>query len=139
MCGSNSTKTISLNVRQAESGDWEDCLDFLGEEPLEERNQAQDSVSKEPIVFCKFYTSHYSKVNIRSAISLLRGRAFLALENRTKASYWFKEALRIDAYCYEAFEHLVDLQMISQNESNQIFPKNSLTFPSQQPSLPHSL
>ena len=51
---------------------------------------------------------------------MLRGKAFLALENRTKASYWLKEALKIDSLCYEAFEHLVDLQMISSNEASNL-------------------
>jgi len=36
-------------------------------------------------------------------VCLLRGRAYEACQNRQRAAECFKEALRIDAYCYDSF------------------------------------
>ena len=38
-----------------------------------------------------------------ATLCLLRGRAFEACQNRTRAVVWYKHALSHDAYCYDAF------------------------------------
>ena len=44
------------------------------------------------------------EVSFASAMCLLRGRAFGALENRGRAAVWFRAALQADPFCYEAFQ-----------------------------------
>jgi hypothetical protein len=41
------------------------------------------------------------KLQILASICLMRGKAFISLQNRVRAAYWFKEALKKDSCCYE--------------------------------------
>jgi anaphase-promoting complex subunit 6 len=49
-------------------------------------------------------------------VHLIRGKIYEALMNRILASQSYKEALRTDIYCYEAFELLTQHQMLSRAE-----------------------
>ncbi|GBG32886.1 Anaphase-promoting complex subunit 6 [Hondaea fermentalgiana] len=51
------------------------------------------------------------QVNPIAMLCLLRGRVYETLDNRPRASKWFKAALVCDIYCYEAFDALVDSQL----------------------------
>lgn len=53
---------------------------------------------------------------MESALSLLRGRAYEAMENRELAAECFREALRADVYCFEAFDCLVTHHMLTAQE-----------------------
>ena len=53
---------------------------------------------------------------MESSINLLRGRIYESLENRGLAAECFREALRADVYCYEAFECLVSHHMLTAQE-----------------------
>ena len=61
-------------------------------------------------------------LQIDSAINLLRGKAHEAMENRGLAAECFREALRADVYCFEAFENLVNHHMLTAQEGNLWFP-----------------
>eukprot|EP00118_Oscarella_pearsei_P021356 m.239199 g.239199 ORF g.239199 m.239199 type:complete len:565 (+) comp40176_c1_seq40:85-1779(+) len=54
-----------------------------------------------------------SSDNILSAICLLRGKACQAVENRAYAAENFKQALRHDVFCYEAFSRLVSYNLLT--------------------------
>ncbi len=56
-------------------------------------------------------------------LCLTRGRAFEALENRNRSRVWFAEALRMDARCYEALEHIVDTYMFTAAEGKSAHSK----------------
>ena len=51
-----------------------------------------------------------------SSINLLRGKVYEAMDNRALAMECFREALRADVYCYEAFDCLVNHHMLSAQE-----------------------
>ena len=53
---------------------------------------------------------------IDSAINLLRGKVYESMNNRGLAALCFREALRLDVSCYEAFECLVNHHMLSAQE-----------------------
>lgn len=53
---------------------------------------------------------------IKSSICLLRGKIYDALDNRTLATYSYKEALKLDVYCFEAFDLLTSHHMLTAQE-----------------------
>ncbi|XP_033127040.1 cell division cycle protein 16 homolog [Anneissia japonica] len=75
------------------------------------------------------YTSQLQVTNVGSSINLLKGKIFESLENRLQATEHYREALKQDVYCYEAFELLVKHQMLSCEEERQLI--DSLPFNSQ--------
>lgn len=53
---------------------------------------------------------------LTSSILFLKGRVYEAMDNRVLAADCYKQALRCDVHCYEAFEALVQHQMLSSQE-----------------------
>jgi len=49
-------------------------------------------------------------------VSLLRGQIHEAMENRMLAIECYREAVRQDVYCYEAFDRIVNHHMLSAQE-----------------------
>lgn len=47
---------------------------------------------------------------------LLKGKVLEAMDNRGLAADCFKEALKYDVYCFEAFDSLIKHQMLSVEE-----------------------
>lgn len=60
---------------------------------------------------------------IKSSICLLRGKIYDALDNPTSATYSHKEALKLDVYCFEAFDLLTPHHMLTAQEGldTQVF------------------
>ncbi|CAG2182648.1 unnamed protein product, partial [Oppiella nova] len=65
----------------------------------------------------------------KSGIALLKGQIYEALDNRMIAINCFKEALKYDVFCYEAFYSLTQHQMLTRSEEEEII--TSLDFTSQ--------
>ena len=59
---------------------------------------------------------HANLTQIESSIHLLRGKTHEALDNRLQACECYRDALRADVYCFEAFECLVRHQMMTSAE-----------------------
>jgi len=63
---------------------------------------------------------NYTKVScfhqVESAIQLLRGRIYEAMDNRSQAVDCYRTALLLDVRCYEAFDCLVQHHMMSAAE-----------------------
>jgi len=59
-----------------------------------------------------------SLFQLTSSILFLKGRVYEAMDNRGLAADCYKQALRCDVHCYEAFEALVQHQMLSAQEGN---------------------
>eukprot|EP00039_Didymoeca_costata_P027951 m.19549 g.19549 ORF g.19549 m.19549 type:complete len:533 (+) comp6609_c0_seq1:98-1696(+) len=58
--------------------------------------------------------------SINSAVCLLRGKVYEALDNRTQAIQAYKKALTLDVTCYEAFERLMDHHMLTGEEEKKL-------------------
>lgn len=54
----------------------------------------------------------------KSAVCLLKGQIYEALDNRSAAVDCFKAALKSNVYCYEAFQSLTQHQMLTSQEGN---------------------
>lgn len=53
---------------------------------------------------------------ISSSICLLRGKIYDAMDNRPLATSSYKEALKLDVYCFEAFDLLTSHHMLTAQE-----------------------
>lgn len=60
--------------------------------------------------------SHLSFSQINSSICLLRGKIYDAMDNRPLATSSYKEALKLDVYCFEAFDLLTSHHMLTAQE-----------------------
>ncbi|XP_063995452.1 cell division cycle protein 16 homolog [Diachasmimorpha longicaudata] len=58
--------------------------------------------------------------NVQSAILYVKGRVYEATDNRTVATDCYKQALHCDVYSYQAFEALVQNQMLSAAEEREL-------------------
>uniref|UniRef100_A0A8C7VDK8 Cell division cycle 16 homolog (S. cerevisiae) n=1 Tax=Oncorhynchus mykiss TaxID=8022 RepID=A0A8C7VDK8_ONCMY len=54
--------------------------------------------------------------SINSSICLLRGKIYDAMDNRPLATSSYKEALKLDVYCFEAFDLLTSHHMLTAQE-----------------------
>eukprot|EP00742_Colponemidia_sp_Colp-10_P011512 GILJ01012796.1.p1 GENE.GILJ01012796.1~~GILJ01012796.1.p1 ORF type:complete len:526 (+),score=88.80 GILJ01012796.1:22-1578(+) len=88
--------------------EWAECLSTLGDET--EFNSLLTNLSLQDEAGMK----------MAAALCYLRGHVYDLLENRQQAVKWYREALRQDPHCYEAFEKLVDGQMLSQEQEVQL-------------------
>ncbi|VDL98622.1 unnamed protein product [Schistocephalus solidus] len=57
---------------------------------------------------------------LNSSIALLRGSISEALNNFPDAAHWYKEAFCFDPFCYEAFEKLTKLEVVSVEDEKQL-------------------
>ncbi|MBN3295750.1 cell division cycle protein 16 homolog isoform X1 [Amia ocellicauda] len=57
-----------------------------------------------------------SSSSINSSICLLRGKIYDAMDNRPLATSSYKEALKLDVYCFEAFDLLTSHHMLTAQE-----------------------
>lgn len=55
---------------------------------------------------------------IKSSVLLIKGKVLEAMDNRGLASECYKQALINDVYCYEAFESLIQHNMLTAAEGN---------------------
>jgi len=53
---------------------------------------------------------------VNSNICLLRGKIYDAMDNRPLATCSYKEALKLDVYCFEAFDLLTSHHMLTAQE-----------------------
>ncbi|XP_073980642.1 cell division cycle protein 16 [Rhodnius prolixus] len=65
--------------------------------------------------------------NLHSAILHLKGCVYEALDNRSLASECYKQALRCDVFCYDAFEALVQHQMLTSWEERELMSSLSIS------------
>ncbi|XP_064615248.1 cell division cycle protein 16 homolog [Liolophura sinensis] len=69
---------------------------------------------------------------MENSVNLLRGKIYEAMDNRNLAVECFREALRQDVYCFEAFDLLVNHHMLTAQEEKELL--DTLPFDSQCPS-----
>ncbi|KAL2620164.1 hypothetical protein R1flu_000369 [Riccia fluitans] len=103
----------------AEVKDWEECLAMLGDGEVDEDGNVE-SAEEQGLDLSESKDVEEREIHVSSAMCLLRGRAFDALENRARALCWYKAALKADPFCYEAFEHLIDNHMLSTEQESKL-------------------
>ncbi|XP_021915028.1 cell division cycle protein 16 homolog [Zootermopsis nevadensis] len=103
------------------------CL--LEARELPEALQVLTDVEQKGNLFPNMCTSFESTVpvgfddtttNLTSSILFLKGQVYEAMDNRGLAADCYKQALRCDVHCYEAFEALVQHQMLSAQEEQEL-------------------
>lgn len=93
-----------------ECKEWEESLAILG-----------DEIDSEKLI------PEENELQLDSAMCLLRGKVYEALENRPKAKEWYMAALSCDVTCFEALENLAEKRMLNYNDEQKFL--NSLQFP----------
>ncbi|XP_033865818.3 cell division cycle protein 16 homolog isoform X1 [Acipenser ruthenus] len=99
--------------------EYQQALDILDmEEPINKR--LLDKSTKEDNGI-KDYTKDWgmSTSSIKSSICLLRGKIYDAMDNRPLATSSYKEALKLDVYCFEAFDLLTSHHMLTAQEEKE--------------------
>ncbi|CAM6099881.1 unnamed protein product [Calypogeia fissa] len=105
----------------AEVKDWEECLVMLGEGEVDEDGNVVDVLPDEQVGdLSETKDVDEREIHISAAMCLLRGKAYEALENRARALCWYKAALKADPFCFEAFEHLVDNYMLTNEQESKL-------------------
>uniref|UniRef100_A0A1B6CSF2 Cell division cycle protein 16 homolog n=1 Tax=Clastoptera arizonana TaxID=38151 RepID=A0A1B6CSF2_9HEMI len=62
----------------------------------------------------------FTTVNLQSSLLFLKGQIYEALDNRSVAAECFKQALQTDVHCFDAFNALVQHQMLSEEEEKKL-------------------
>uniref|UniRef100_A0AAR2KR21 Cell division cycle 16 homolog (S. cerevisiae) n=1 Tax=Pygocentrus nattereri TaxID=42514 RepID=A0AAR2KR21_PYGNA len=96
--------------------EYQQALDILDmEEPaskkLLDKGSKEDSGTRETTKEWEM-----SPASISSSICLLRGKIYDAMDNRPLATSSYKEALKLDVYCFEAFDLLTSHHMLTAQE-----------------------
>ncbi|XP_052104974.1 cell division cycle protein 16 homolog [Mytilus californianus] len=106
-----------------ECKEWQEALNIL--DLVENNNMRQLTQS--------FNESHFDLVmkETEHSINLLRGKIYEAMDNRNLAVECYREALRQDVYCFEAFDLLVNHHMLTAQEERELM--DSLPLSSQCP------
>jgi len=127
---------------------WEECLKVLGRGDLEDVEEDEEMNKKrgpcssnlENItgdrgadIICADLANGFStrtethsrlrkrgSISTISALCLLRGRAYDALDNRSLARHWYVSALKADYFCYEALAALLSQHMLTVEEEQEL-------------------
>uniref|UniRef100_A0A3Q3GCC0 Cell division cycle 16 homolog (S. cerevisiae) n=1 Tax=Labrus bergylta TaxID=56723 RepID=A0A3Q3GCC0_9LABR len=96
--------------------EFQQALDILdAEEPasrkLWDRSMKEDNTTSE-----SNKDWDMSPASVSSSICLLRGKIYDAMDNRPLATSSYKEALKLDVYCFEAFDLLTSHHMLTAQE-----------------------
>ena len=57
-------------------------------------------------------------VSTGASLCLMRGKVYSALENWKSAKHWCKEALKLDPFCFDAFEMLISKHLLTTDEES---------------------
>lgn len=66
------------------------------------------------------FLNSFTVFQVSSSICLLRGKIYDAMGNRPLATSSYKEALKLDVYCFEAFDLLTSHHMLTAQEGKEI-------------------
>jgi anaphase-promoting complex subunit 6 len=103
----------------AKKEQWEECVTILEEALPEESERVVDIAAQIP-------HKHSEEVHSVAAMCQLRATAYHALDNRERAAEWYKNALKVDYFCMEAFAQLIDKQILPSSYEEELM--TSLNF-----------
>mmetsp|Transcript_17222 Transcript_17222/g.28307 ORF Transcript_17222/g.28307 Transcript_17222/m.28307 type:complete len:551 (+) Transcript_17222:192-1844(+) len=133
---------------QAELKQWDECLAILGDSSEDDESPETNFRPVRSPDFNRMSVGSYvdgaspvmmiieettsedsasHSVNLQAALCLLRGRVYDALENRSRATHWYSEAVRKDPFCFEAFERLIDSHMLTISEERELVSSLKIT------------
>ncbi|CAA7402376.1 unnamed protein product [Spirodela intermedia] len=104
--------------------EWHQCLTMLGDAKVDDQGNIDGLKDCTAMYLEKDGEDH--EINIISAICFLRGKASEALENRNQARQWYRAAIKVDPFCYEALECLINNCMLTCEEESSLL--SSLQF-----------
>lgn len=87
---------------------WEECVQMLG-------GHEADGADSLPFD-CGSFTEYGSKLHVKSAVCAILGRAYEQMENFTKSTFWYTEALKHDPFNAEAFTLLMQSCRMTEKE-----------------------
>lgn len=93
----------------AASHQWEECLELVSKVS----DDSGQGIKRLARTNSTTSTCSSTFSSVLAQLSLLRGEAYEALENRELASKWYQLALECDATCATAFFHLVEKHLLS--------------------------
>lgn len=103
----------------AELKQWQEALEIL-------ETEQKESGDKELPTELSFVGG---TKKLESAVFLLKGTVYEAMDNRSLATESYKDALRSDVHCFEAFDLLVSHHMLTEKEERSLL--SSLPFSEQ--------
>lgn len=105
-------------------GKWEEALDVLGEKnPFA---NSSDYTSKDATGNLVRVKNQDGGIKLEASMCFLRGQIYTNKNNFDQAKECYKEAVRVDAKCYEAFEQLVRGNLLTPREEWELL--SSLDF-----------
>ncbi|KAJ3592060.1 hypothetical protein NHX12_007190 [Muraenolepis orangiensis] len=96
--------------------EFQQALDILDAEEPASKKLLDRSVKDDKGVAESTKDWGMSPASISSSICLLRGKIYDAMDNRPLATSSYKEALKLDVYCFEAFDLLTSHHMLTAQE-----------------------
>ncbi|XP_010786903.1 cell division cycle protein 16 homolog [Notothenia coriiceps] len=96
--------------------EFQQALDILDAEELASKRLLDRSMKEDSGTTESAKDWDMSPASISSSISLLRGKIYDAMDNRPLATSSYKEALKLDVYCFEAFDLLTSHHMLTAQE-----------------------
>jgi anaphase-promoting complex subunit 6 len=107
----------------AHCGEWRIVIDLLDISEDEEAEMSRNELTD------MNEATHIFPTSIDSAVCYLRGLACQAIENRPYARENYKEALKLDVFCSEAFDGLINHHLLTPQEARDFL--DSLPFDAQ--------
>ncbi|XP_018584715.1 cell division cycle protein 16 homolog [Scleropages formosus] len=96
--------------------EYQQALDILDMEEPASRKLLDKSIKEDNGIGEGAKDWGMSSASINSSICLLRGKIYDAMDNRPLATASYKEALKLDVYCFEAFDLLTSYHMLTAQE-----------------------
>uniref|UniRef100_A0A4W5MIU3 Cell division cycle 16 homolog (S. cerevisiae) n=1 Tax=Hucho hucho TaxID=62062 RepID=A0A4W5MIU3_9TELE len=96
--------------------EFQQALDILDMEEPASKKLLDQSVKEDHGIQQLPKDWEMSPASINSSICLLRGKIYDAMDNRPLATSSYKEALKLDVYCFEAFDLLTSHHMLTAQE-----------------------
>uniref|UniRef100_A0A672I6R1 Cell division cycle 16 homolog (S. cerevisiae) n=1 Tax=Salarias fasciatus TaxID=181472 RepID=A0A672I6R1_SALFA len=96
--------------------EFQQALDILDSEGTASKKLLDISVKEDSSTTDSTKDWDMSPASISSSICLLRGKIYDAMDNRPLATSSYKEALKLDVYCFEAFDLLTSHHMLTAQE-----------------------
>ncbi|GBF89495.1 anaphase-promoting complex subunit 6 [Raphidocelis subcapitata] len=93
----------------AEVGEWDEVLALLADGEPDDLAASQSDAPAAAAAAGR-------EIATPSAVCLLRGRAYEALDNRAAAAQWYRAALSLDPFCEEALSALLDHHLLTNAE-----------------------
>uniref|UniRef100_A0A8K9V3B3 Cell division cycle 16 homolog (S. cerevisiae) n=1 Tax=Oncorhynchus mykiss TaxID=8022 RepID=A0A8K9V3B3_ONCMY len=106
----------SRKLDQYAAKEFQQALDILDMEEPASKKLLDQSVKEDHGIQQSPKDWEMSPASIDSSICLLRGKIYDAMDNRPLATSSYKEALKLDVYCFEAFDLLTSHHMLTAQE-----------------------